>query len=80
MELSLNRNDPLNTVLSTSDGRPMYSVYTPSKILGTANTAITNVSGSRRVIGFIEWHSWSDANIRVHNHTVAHRKGGVFSR
>lgn len=79
MELSLNKNDPINTVFMTPDGRPMYHVNTASKVFGTGDTKIMNVWEKTTDIGMIEWHSWSDSVILVGRRRVTPDKSGTFS-
>ena len=81
MDLTLSRNDCLNTLVSTNDGRHLYHVDTPSKAFGTANTKITKIQHGIEVeISTIEWHSWSrDQVLWVKNRKLVMNKCGTMS-
>lgn len=80
MQFTLSRDDPLNTVLTTPDGRPWYQINTPNKFFGSADTKIMNVSSGKPAdIGTIEWHSWHDCVVMMGRRRVPIHQSGKFS-
>ena len=81
MDLTLSRNDCLNTFVTTLDGRHLYHVDTPAKAFGTANTKITEIRPEAQVeISTIEWHSWSSERVLwVNERELVMHKCGTMS-
>ena len=85
MDLTLGRNDCLNTFISTNDGRHLYHINTPPNSkpfgTGTADTIITKVQyGTQVDIGAIEWQSWGrDQVLWVNDRELVMHKCGTMS-
>jgi len=63
---SLSKPDPLNTVISRTEGLLVFRISTPSKLLKTDVTTITREEpGKERVIATVRWHHYEPDRIEL---------------
>lgn len=82
MELTLSRDDPKNTILTTPDGHPWYHVNTPSKFFKSPDTTIMNVNSGEPTtanMGTIEWHNLHACVLKVGSRRVQIHQSGKFT-
>lgn len=79
MNLTLNKDDPLNTTLLLPDGRPLYHIETSRHLTGTNATRIRNAAQNYSDTGMVEWHTFHRNVIYVGPRVVEPHKEGTFS-
>lgn len=82
MNFVLTDKHTTNTDLTGPDGRVIYHVETPWKLI-SKNTRVMRATGEKsgsQIVGAIDWHSFGNTDVLVNGRRVDLQGCGIFSQ